>query len=277
MQTILCPVDFSELSARALQLAGALARCSRSRLAVVHATHFEAPPYFTEGQQESLKALFHDSSTLAREALHNFVKQTLPNFAEALLIVEDGVPAEVIHQAAKRLRPVLIVAGTHSEGAFSRILMGSVAEQLLRTAAFPVLTLGNAAKVDGPPRKILVAVNHTAAAREAVAVAASMAQCIQAELTLLEVDETGGATVPGDVCEWVPESIRQHCTIRARKQRGEASNEILRLANEGDYGMVVVGARHRLFHDTTVLGGTTVKVIRHARVPVLTVFERSGS
>ena len=54
-ETILCAVDFNELSVHALREAAMLARCGHSRLVAVYANWLEAPPYFTETQITDLR------------------------------------------------------------------------------------------------------------------------------------------------------------------------------------------------------------------------------
>jgi nucleotide-binding universal stress UspA family protein len=76
-ETILCPVDFSELSGHALRQAARLAACGGAKLVALYANWFDAPPYFTEGRIEELTREFRDSQTEAEQSLAAFVKSTL--------------------------------------------------------------------------------------------------------------------------------------------------------------------------------------------------------
>ena len=69
-ETILVPVDFSEISAHALRTASLLAaRCGRAKIVAMYANWFEAPPYFTVGRLAELQAEFSESLHLSRQAL----------------------------------------------------------------------------------------------------------------------------------------------------------------------------------------------------------------
>ena len=60
--TILCPVDFSEISAHALRAASLLATCGNATLVAAYANWFEAPPYFTEAQIGALEREIRESA-----------------------------------------------------------------------------------------------------------------------------------------------------------------------------------------------------------------------
>jgi nucleotide-binding universal stress UspA family protein len=60
-------------------------------------------------------------------------------------------------------------------------------------------------------------------------------------------------------------------------QRGNAAEQILRMAEERSADLLVIGARHSPFADGTVLGTTSIRVIRHSLVPVLSVLETAGA
>jgi nucleotide-binding universal stress UspA family protein len=138
IQTILHPTDFSPRSEHAFQLACSLARNHGARLLVLHvidqpiATYggvMTAPP--PPPPVEERKA--------AQEQLRRMCA------SEPKLLIEhrlqEGDPARWILQIATDCKCDLIVMGTHGRTGLRRLLMGSVAEQVLRNAACPVLTL----------------------------------------------------------------------------------------------------------------------------------------
>jgi nucleotide-binding universal stress UspA family protein len=92
-------------------------------------------------------------------------------------------------------------------------------------------------------------------------------------VTVLHVQEQDPRNSIGDLCEWVAAQDKPHCPIREIRREGDAAKEILREAAEGGCDLLVVGARHRLFLDTTVIGSTTVRTVRHAPCPVVTVVD----
>lgn len=130
---IVCPVDFSEASEKALDLASKLARDNRAKIYIVHVEESAAvahpglfgglPPVVWEDRQKL-------NSTLPTA--------TEVRFEHDLLV---GNPAEKIVEFAKEKGADLIVMGTHGHTGVVRVLMGSVAEGVVRRSPVPVLTL----------------------------------------------------------------------------------------------------------------------------------------
>ena len=60
-KTILCPVDFGELSAHALRHANLLAACGNARVIAIYTNWFEAPPYFTAGRVDELQKQYREA------------------------------------------------------------------------------------------------------------------------------------------------------------------------------------------------------------------------
>jgi nucleotide-binding universal stress UspA family protein len=131
-KTILCPTDFSPLSIEALDQAASLARKFGGRLIIVHV---EKPPPFYDDLPDIEEQLRYRDELLA--CLHDVAvpEREIP-FEHKLLV---GDPAAAILRAAKDDNVDLIVMGTHGRGGFSRALLGSVADAVVRQAPCPVL------------------------------------------------------------------------------------------------------------------------------------------
>jgi nucleotide-binding universal stress UspA family protein len=276
---ILSPVDFSDLSADALRYASLLARCGSARLVVAYAQSFSPPPYFTEGQVGELERQFHDAFQGAEAALRRFVDAELD--AEAASAAEvrivEAMPVDGILRLTRDIKADLIVMGTHGRSGVNRLMLGSVAERILRESEIPVLTVrGDTEAAMTPPKAILCPVNNTSAAREALSMAAHLARCFGGNLVAVHVKEDRAGQGISDLCAWVPDEIRSHCTIRELTREGDAAEEIVSLAKETPCDLLVIGARHRRFFDSTVLGSTTARVVRHAPCPVLTVYAKTA-
>jgi nucleotide-binding universal stress UspA family protein len=271
--TILCPVDFSELSGHALRHAARLAACGDAKLIALFANWFDAPPYFTEGRIEELTREFRDSQAAAEQSLAAFVRSTLGEMAPAVEIrVAEGLPADVILAQAAGSGAGLIVMGTHGRTGYNRWTMGSVAERVLRESPVPLLTVRGPS--EGQIRRILCPVADTEISREALGLAAELAGCFGATLTALHVREPRAAAAPPDLCAGMPAEERTRCNIREVERHGDAASEIVRLAAEESFDLLVLGATRRTFFDGLVLGATTIRAVRHAPCPVLTVGER---
>jgi universal stress protein A len=132
---ILFPTDFSPASAYALGWATSLARDTGATLVVIHV---EEPPMAYGGGELYYGVDSTDRETLRRSLLE--VKPTDPQVScQHKLLVGD--PAQSIVQTAEQEQADLIVMGTHGRSGFSRLLMGSVAEAVVRKAQCPVLTI----------------------------------------------------------------------------------------------------------------------------------------
>jgi nucleotide-binding universal stress UspA family protein len=135
IKTILHPTDFSKPSEYALRFACALARDYQARLVLLHVV--EPPVYYGElGMAVPLPADFH-------ETLHSKLSHLAPADCgvpvETLLM--EGNAAREILRVAEEQHISLIVLGTHGRTGFSRVLLGSVAEDVIRHSRVPVLTL----------------------------------------------------------------------------------------------------------------------------------------
>jgi len=275
-QRILCPVDFSEVSEAALRFAGRLAECGQAEITVLYAHYFEAPAYFTEARIEELTREFHESRHEAELAVAQFAHRILPGVA-VRVVVEEGAPQEAIARAAQSEGADVVVMGTHGRSGVSRLMLGSVAERVLRSSAIPVLTVRPAAaEAVARPRSIVCAVNDSESAREALRYAAGLANCFDAPLTVVHVEEKSGESGMPDLCAWLEGTKLPKCTLQEVARQGHAAEEILRLAADTKPDLLVVGGQHRRFLDTSALGATTAWVARHAPCPVLTVVDHGG-
>src|ERR1017187_5286829 len=105
-KTILCPVDFGELSAHALRHANLVAGCGNAKVIAVYANWFEAPAYFTAGRVENLQKQYREALGEAERSLRAFVDSTLgESEGKVVTRVVEALPADGIH-------PVSIVALT---------------------------------------------------------------------------------------------------------------------------------------------------------------------
>jgi nucleotide-binding universal stress UspA family protein len=272
-ETILCPVDFSELSGHALRQTAVLAACGHAKIVAVHAIWFEPPAYFTNSQVEDLNSQFADSLAGAERALAAFVRSALGDLAAAVETrVVEGVPADAILKLAAQVHAGAIAMGTHGRTGYNRWMLGSVAERVLRESPVPVLTVRSVP--ERPIRHILCPVDNTGVSREALSVAAGLARCFDATVTALHVGEPHGANPVPDLCAWIPAEERARCNIRELVRHGDAAAEIVQEAAEEPYDLLVLGAPRRKFFEGLVLGTTTLRAVRHAPCPVLTVGER---
>lgn len=140
VRTILHPTDFSEPSQAAWQVACALARVYGARIVALHVVYPVSVAYTevipTEAIQQQIAS--------GRDALEQLQPTETGLTLEKRL--ETGDPVEVILRVAQELPADLIVVGSHGRTGLARLLMGSVAEQVVRRASCPVLVVKRPSK-----------------------------------------------------------------------------------------------------------------------------------
>jgi nucleotide-binding universal stress UspA family protein len=132
--TILHPTDFSENSEFAFRLACALARDYKARLVLLHVI----PPPVVIYAGGPVPAETWPSVEEIKEKLHHLEEHAHRVRVESQVM--EGDPVDTILRAAEETHSDVIVMGTHGRTALSRLLLGSVAESVLRKAPCPVLT-----------------------------------------------------------------------------------------------------------------------------------------
>ncbi len=137
---ILCPVDYSVCSKEALKYAAFLAQRDKAKLYLIHVIDIrmyghEAPLSFEmpRPSEETLKKV--------REDLANTILKETRAKLEIETMVTMGIPAVEIINAAKEKGIDLIVMGTHGRTGIAHVVIGSVAENVVRKAPCPVLTV----------------------------------------------------------------------------------------------------------------------------------------
>jgi universal stress protein A len=130
---ILCPVDFDPNSLLALRLASELAQERKATLYLLHVVAI--PP----GPEMALP--FGKIETAARTKLERLARQKVSGKARYQVEIMIGDPGVEVLQAAKRSGANLIVMATHGRRGLRRLVLGSVAEHVVREASCPVLTV----------------------------------------------------------------------------------------------------------------------------------------
>jgi nucleotide-binding universal stress UspA family protein len=143
LKNILVATDFGEASDAALTYGRALARCFNSTLHVLYVCE----NVFTRGLgSDAYVAVFPDlqkdvEDTSRKQLEELLTDQDRRDVNAKPVILTSNMPALAIVQYAKDAEIDLIVMGTHGRGAVAHLLMGSVAEKVVRTAPCPVLTV----------------------------------------------------------------------------------------------------------------------------------------
>lgn len=287
---VLCPVDFSDHSARVAAHAVAIARWYDARVTLLHIwvnqASIELPPLVL-GETERTELL--DELRHLAEPHHGVPFDFLVREA-------SDVHQEILNQA-ETLSADLLVVGSHGRSGIGRLLLGSITEKLLRKATCPVMIVPHHAAdvaVDRPPRfeRILCPVDFSDSSLRAVTTAMELAQESNATLTLMHAieipPELSEYMPPSDVSleairaaavaasltrlrDLVPDSVRTFCTVETTVVEGAAYRHILAVAAERQTDLIVMGVHGRGAIDLLVFGSNTARVTRAATCPVLVV------
>jgi nucleotide-binding universal stress UspA family protein len=277
-RNILYATDFSLQSQAALRYAVSLARKYESQIFLMHVVSADLDP--TLSSVQALKASEAEDNAAVQSMLklepqlegipHEFVVRKGDVWAEALKLIE-----------AKAI--TLLVMGTHGRSGATKVVMGSVAEEIFRRAPCPVLTVGP--NVCGEPdmlsdiRTILCPVDFRPESLAAVPYAVSLAEQNQARLYLLHIaggnlDELPEASLKAALRALVPSGAELWCEPKAFVEYGVPAQKILESAEELGVDVIVLGvkAAATLASKSPHLAmATAYKIVTESICPVLTV------
>lgn len=288
---VLCPVDFSDFSRRALHHAAAIARWYEARLTILHVfatlPAWDLPPVTLDEKDRARLAdeLRRFASGLPHEVPCDFVVREAPD-----------VHREILDHVLD-LRADLLVLGSHGRSGFERLLLGSVPEKLLRKSPCPTLIVPRFAPDSAPDaavrfRTILCPVDFSEGSRRALAYALDLAEEAHAHLTVLHVIEVppelnedplapdfdvdrvraaAEAEALRRLRELIPERAREYCTVETAVREGAAYRQVLQTAADRQADLIVMGIRGRGALGLMVFGSNTARVTRQAACPVLVV------
>lgn len=293
-ERILCPTDFSKFSFRAADYAVALARHYDGEVHFLHVIpaslmHPDQYPYVAQPVRVD-----PELRQRALDRLDAFVALSRAEGVRTRFSVLEGAPVSAILESAESDRSSLICIGTHGREGFERLVLGSVAEKVLRKAKCPVLTVSEPGEEQTAKptefKNLLCAVDFATPSLRAVEYSLSLAQEAGGRLTLFNAvewfsEEPGwesAVEVPDyraqmeeqvlkRLQEIVPREVRDWCEVEVVVRSGKAYRQLLALAEEKNADLIVMGVRGRNPLDIMLFGSTTQHVVRHARCPVLTI------
>ena len=139
-QRILLATDFSETAAAATDLALVIARTFHASLDVLHVLETDIPN-MTDGVVYIPPNYYKEVEKQAAEKLEGVIPRADRDTLSVTLAMREGAPFVEIIRYAREQQMDLIVLGTHGRGAIAHVIMGSVAERVVRKATCPVLTV----------------------------------------------------------------------------------------------------------------------------------------
>jgi nucleotide-binding universal stress UspA family protein len=293
---IAVPVDFSEASAKALRYGLSLALEMEARLTLAHVIPFApalAYVYPLEGRQVSDAEIEG-----VRLKLEELIPTGYRDAVRANFIVKAGDVQDELLSLIAAETPDLVAMGTHGRRRFQRWILGSVTESLLRRARVPILTvarLDDEHRIDKPMpvrlAKIVYATDLSSESVEGVRRALALAEDFSADLVILHAVQNlgwalGSEFIPVDpesrtvqareaafeyLVNSVPEAARENPKVRIELREGIPYEVILDFAHSENADLIVLNTQSRSGIDRAILGSTAERVVRGARVPVLSV------
>lgn len=140
---ILVPTDFSPSSEAAVDAAIDLAQRFDAKVTLLHVWQLPVYPYMEA--MLNLSAVASEVERAATEALEKQLQQVRSRFPAAQSVVQMGLPWQAIIEIVKAQQVDLVVMGTHGRRGFDHLILGSVAEKVVRLSPVPVLTIRGAA------------------------------------------------------------------------------------------------------------------------------------
>jgi nucleotide-binding universal stress UspA family protein len=183
---LLCPVDFSESSRRALEWSSRFSKSVGAALSVLHVVDTEL---LSIGNLVAVPNAFDELRKRAGEAVAELKRAVDLNHATVEIV--PGIPEDVLVDTANRGAVDLVVMGTHGLSGFQKFLLGSVTEKVLHRVKVPLLTISP--NVEGShrelrdPRAILMAIDFGPETQAVVRHGTWLAEHYRAKLIALHV------------------------------------------------------------------------------------------
>ena len=272
---------------RAFSFALAQARSAGARLIIFHAYDT-----LVVSASETSGVRYYDYAAAARteiQHLEPWAERARAVGVECELVVQQGLAPQLILECAREKHVDRIVVGTRCPGALGKILVGSVAEEVLRQADVPVLTIGPEVADLAPqafkPRNILAATSLNGHAAATGALAAELAAADGAKLVLMhvihpdrsveELAHTTVAQMEGNLKSMVPDSLLSRVDAEVLVIPGEPAEEILFQAKSHHVDLLILGAQEASVFSTLTRHGIVYRILGHSPCPVLTLSSRA--
>lgn len=284
IQHILFATDFSAAAANAIPFVNRIAKHFGADVVALHVR----PPIVNPMSAPAVWAADLDAARFEDKKFRSEVLAEFPGIRTKTLIEEGGL-AFHLQNAIKENNIDLVVIGTRGRTGLGKLLMGSVAEEIFRTAPCPVLTVGPhaafACGAGGRFREILFATDFNSMSQAAAAQAVSMAQEFEARLVMMHVipeASAGDLVAAHDVTEaaslllekLVPKEARAWCKPEFVVYQGNPAEKILETALVRETDLIVLGVKEEVGvpgASTHLPIATAHKVVSRATCPVLTV------
>lgn len=288
-KTILAATDFSATADKAAMFARDLSRRFEAHLRMLHVVVILDDVHLEQEHRRQLEELMVGTDAARRTVMEDDAENRTGVEITSHL-VRGLAPGETIVESAESLGCDLIVMGTHGRRGISHLLLGSVAERVVRTSSVPVLTVRSDAVINPEGiTRILVPHDFSEASATAIRHATDWARAIGAEITLLHVVEpvvypefysvdvmtddlmerlkTRSEEALSKTAAGLAESVPTHTAVAI----GRAADTITSYVDSEKFDLVVMATRGLSGLEHILLGSVAESVLRRCPVPMLTI------
>lgn len=187
-----------------------------------------------------------------------------PGVAQVETLVRLGRPLDEIDLVAREVGADVVLVGARGHSGLATLLLGSLSQALLHRVPCSVLV----GRPGGIPRTILLATDGPASNQPPEALLAALPPPAGAQVTVLAVESPGGAAAAADrlrAAGWNATPL---------ERAGDPADRILRVAEDLDADLIVMGSLSRRPPGRFLLGSTAARVAQHASCSVLVVRTR---
>jgi nucleotide-binding universal stress UspA family protein len=286
---MLVPVDLGPFSEELVRYAIAWADLFGSELHVLHVASWILPPPGVASVGLDVRAVAGDWVRDARKSLHSLIASLPIDTARVRTEVRVGRPGTEIEAYAAEHDVDLIVMASRRRGTLARTALGSVAEQVVRRALCPVITVPPCAKIPhwlGAVETMVLPLDLGETSPAALAYARALAIDLGSTLHVIHVvappwENQLSYLPPASVLKEMervtgvrPEHADDGRRLRATVRVGDPATTINDYAERVHAGLMVMATHGRSAFAQIVLGGITRKLLAQAPCPVLTLNAR---
>jgi nucleotide-binding universal stress UspA family protein len=300
LKKILYPTDFGESAEEALRYAAMLASQYDAELIMMHVVSlFSDGPSTAEEQISEMEQYAEKFADQLHQQAEEIIDRTIEDESHKhlkmeKLIVRGFSPNQEVIRVTEEEDIDLVVMGTYGRGGVSHMLFGSTAEQVVRTANCPVLTVRHHAPHTFDfqrIRSILFPTDFSEYSKKALPYALSFAESYGADLHVLHVFEQRihpafyimDKSTPFDLDqglrdraldaldEFVYHDLRDKINFYCEVASGKPFVEIINYARDKEIDLIVIATHGLTGLEYMVIGSTTERVVRKAPCPVLSI------
>lgn len=287
---ILVPVDFSSTSDKAVQLASLLSKKLDVEVTLLHVlVLFKADASEVDAKMHQYEQLYEEMARKVEKEIKHRGEHFESNQVHKIVLRGISASDTILDYIASH-DVDLVIMGTHGKSGIKHAIQGSVTEKVVRLSPVPVLTVHpDTSSVDFD--HILVPIDFSEYSQRALKVGVQWAELYNATIhcihvvqreihpafyaagisSILELDHEVEKRIKDKMEQLIDSLNIPTKKVKFIIKEGKPVNEILQYAEQNSIDLIVMGTHGLTGLDYILMGSTAEKIVRHARVPVLTI------